>query len=336
MAGKSVTHAGHQPPSDQTAPVDTPLRGILLITAGMVVFSAHDVIIRLLSGDYSAMEIMFIRGLVALLPIALFVHWGGGFSSLKVRHPFINLLRGGLMVCAYTSYYMALAAMPIAEVTAIFFVSPLIITLFSVLFLNETVGFRRWVAVSVGFAGVLVIVQPGAEDLDPAAFLPLIASLAYAGSVILTRRIGRTQSGASLAFYAMLIFVAVSGLAGAVMGDGGYADDSHPSLDFLLRAWVMPGGRDMLLLVIIGLIAGFGFYCLSQSYRIAPASVVAPFEFVAMPLAVLWGIAVWSEYPPMTTLIGIAMIIGSGIYALHREAVRDRHLSTGRGVRLRL
>ena len=98
----------------------------------------------------------------------------------------------------------------------------------------------------------------------------------------------------------------------------------------------MPGPRDMLFLAAIGLIAGFGFYCLSQSYRIAPASVVAPFEFISMPLAVLWGIAVWGEYPPMTTLLGIAMIIGSGIYALHREAVRARPLSTGRGVRLRL
>ena len=85
-----------------------------------------------------------------------------------------------------------------------------------------------------------------------------------------------------------------------------------------------------------GLIAGFGFYCLSQSYRIAPASVVAPFEFISMPLAVLWGIAVWDEVPPMTTFIGIVIIIGSGIYVLHREAVRKRHLSTGRGVRLRL
>ena len=332
MVGKLATHAGHEPAGF----VDSPLRGILLITAGMAVFGAQDVIIRLLSGDYAAMEIMFIRGLVALLPMALFVHWEGGFSSLKVRHPFINLLRGLLMVCSYTAYYMGLAAMPIAEVTAIFFVSPLIITLFSVLFLGEVVGGRRWAAVTVGFVGVLVIVQPGAEGLDPAAFLPLAASFTYAGSVIITRRIGRTQSGASLAFFAMLTFIAVSGLAGVTMGDGGFANDSHPSLSFLLRAWVMPGARDMLFLAAIGLIAGFGFYCLSQSYRIAPASVAAPFEFIAMPLAVLWGIAVWNEYPPLTTLLGIAMIIGSGVYVLHREAVLKRHLSTGRGVRLRL
>ena len=332
MARKLETHAGHEP----AVLVDSPLRGILLITAGITVFGAQDVIIRLLSGEYAAMEIMFIRGLVALLPLAMFVHWEGGFVSLRVRHPFINLLRGLLMVCSYTAFYMAMAAMPIAEVTAIFFVSPLIITLFSVLFLGETVGLRRWSAVIVGFAGVLVIVQPGTEGLDPVAFLPLVASITYAGSVIITRRIGRTQSGASLAFFAMLTFIAISGLAGGIMGDGDFADDSHPSLSFLLRAWVMPGARDMLFLASIGLIAAIGFYCLSQGYRIAPASVVAPFEFISMPLAVLWGIAVWNEHPPMTTLLGIVMIIGSGVYVLRREAVRKRHLNTGRGVRLRL
>ena len=332
MAGKIITHAGQAPEGLD----DSPLRGILLITAGMIVFGAQDVIIRLFSGEFGAMEIMFIRGLVALLPMALFVHWEGGFASLLVRHPYINLIRGLLMVCSYTAFYMSMAAMPIAEVTAIFFVSPLIITLFSVLFLGETVGFRRWAAVIAGFIGVLVIVQPGSESLDPAAVLPLIASCTYAGSVIITRRIGRTQSGASLAFFAMLTFIAISGLAGAVMGDGAFANDSHPSLSFLLRAWVMPGVCEMLLLGATGLIAGFGFYCLSQSYRIAPASVVAPFEFISMPLAVLWGIAVWDEVPPMTTFIGIVIIIGSGIYVLHREAVRKRHLSTGRGVRLRL
>ena len=332
MAGKFGTHAGHEP----VGLVDSPLRGILLITAGITVFGAQDVIIRLLSGDYAAMEIMFIRGLVALPLMALFVHWEGGFASLRVQRPFINLLRGLLMVCSYTAFYMSMAAMPIAEATAIFFVSPLIITLFSVLFLGEAVGLRRWAAVTAGFAGILVIVQPGAGDLEPAALLPLAAAFTYAASVIITRRIGRTQSGASLAFISMVIFIAVGGLAGAVMGGGAFANDSHPSLSFLLRAWVVPGVRDMLFLGAIGLIAGLGFYCLSQSYRIAPASVVAPFEFISMPMAVLWGIAVWNEVPPLSTLLGIVMIIGSGIYVLHREAVRKRHLSTGRGVRLRL
>ncbi len=316
--------------------IDSPVKGILLITAGIAIFSIQDIIIRLLSANYPALEIMFIRGLVAIFLIGALVYLEGGFSTLRVRYPFINVVRGLLQVFSYTAYYMAMAAMPLAEVTAIFFVSPLIVTLFSALFLGESVGLRRWSAVLAGFAGVLVILRPGASMLDPAVFLPLAASLTYASSVIITRHIGRSQTGASLAFIAMVIFIAVSGLAGSLMGDGRFANDSHPSLDFLLRAWALPDGLDLLLLGTCGLIAAFGFYCLAQGYRIAPASVVAPFEFIAMPLAVLWGILVWGEYPSLATLLGILLIIGSGIYVLNREAVHNRHLSTGRGIRLRL
>lgn len=316
--------------------IDSPGWGIFLIAAGISIFSIQDIIIRWLGSTYPALEIMFFRGFVAMFLIGLMVHLQGGFSTLRTRHPLLNIVRGLLQVSSYTAYYMAMVAMPIAEATAIFFVSPLIVTLFSALFLGESVGIRRWSAVLVGFAGILVIVRPGAGVLDPVALLPLLAAFTYATSIIITRRIGKTQTGASLAFISMAIFVAVSGLAGTIMGDGSFANDSHPSLSFLLRAWSAPEGRDVVLLGACGLIAAIGFYCLAQGYRIAPASVVAPFEFVAMPLAVLWGILVWAEYPPSTTLVGIMLIVCSGIYVLNREAVHNRHITTGRGVRLRL
>ena len=316
--------------------LDAPLKAIAIVTVGVVIFSIQDVIIRLLSGEYAATQIMFIRGLVAIGPILLIVIWEGGLRSLRIEHPFLNGVRGLLMVSAYTAYYMSMAALPIAEVTAIFFVSPVIVTLFSALFLSETVGPRRWVAVLAGFAGVMVIVRPGARALDPAALLPLAAAIAYALSIVITRRIGRTQTGSSLAFVAMGIFIIVSGITGAIIGDGGFADVSHPSLAFLLRAWAMPDTRDFLLLAACGLISAFGFYCLSQGYRIAPASIVAPFEYIAMPLAVVWGMVFWRETPALNTLFGIALIVCGGLYALHRETVRKRPLTTGRGIRWRL
>jgi len=320
-------------------PVDAPVKAIALVTFAILIFGIQDVIIRFLSSDLSAMQIMFVRGLIAIIPISLFVYWEGGIPSLAIEHPFLNGLRGLLMVVSYTTYYMSLAALPIAEVTAIFFVSPIIVTLFSALFLSETVGIRRWGAVVFGFLGVLVIVRPGANSLDTAVALPIAGALTYALSLIITRRIGRTQTGSSLAFVAMGIFVIVSGTAGAFIGDGNFAgtpDEVHPSLAFLVRAWVMLDIRDGLLLVACGLISACGFYCLSQGYRIAPASVVAPFEYVAMPLAVLWGLIFWHEIPTVHTLVGIVMILGAGLYILSREAARKRPLSTGRGLRLRL
>jgi len=315
---------------------DTPTLGIVLIVVGISVFSVQDIIIRLLSDGYSAFEIMFIRGLVALGPMAFLVRWQGGFSTLRTGRPFLNTVRGLLMVCSYVMFYMSMTIMPIADVTAIFFVSPLIITALSVSFLGESVGPRRWAAIFIGFIGALFIVRPGSEAMNAAAFLPLMASFTYACSIMITRRLGRTQTGASMAFYAMVLFVVISAAAGLAFGDGSLATETDPSLGFLLRGWALPPPRDMILLGACGLIAACGFYCLSQGYRVAPAIVVAPFEYVSMPLAVIWGLAIWGEIAAPSTFLGIALIVSSGIYVLRRESIRGRRLSTGRGMRIRL
>ncbi len=329
-----MSNIAGSPTSDEW--VDTPITGIVLIVVGMSLFSVQDVAIRLMSGNLSAVQIMFLRGALAIGPMAMLVWLRGGFPSFRTRRPMLLAARSFLMVVSYVLYYLAMAAVPIADVTAIFFVAPLITTLFAIAFLGEVVGVRRWAAVGIGFAGVLVILQPGNGTLEPAALLALAASFSYAGSIMITRRVGRTQCGASLAFYGMLGFVVLSGIGGTVFGDGTLAGNDHPSLEFLLRGWVMPQTEDWLLLGLCAAIATCGFYCLSQGYRVAPASVAAPFEYIAMPLAVIWGIAVWDEVPAVTTFLGIALIVGSGFYVLHREHVRARKINTGRGIRLRL
>lgn len=315
---------------------DAPLRAIGLIAFGMSIFSLQDVMIRQLGETYPASQIVFVRGLVALVPMAVMVYASGGFATLRVRRPGLNILRGILTLACNVFYYMALVAMPIAEATAIFFLSPLIVTLCSALFMGEPVGARRWAAVAVGFAGILVMLRPGSGLLQPVAILPLVAAVAYAASSLMARSLGKSQTGASLAFSAMLVFVVGSGVCGLLIGDGRFAASDHPSMAFLLRAWTLPDIGDGILLMVCGLIAAVGFFCLAQAYRTAPASTVAPFEYVAMPLAILWGILVWSEIPSAMTLLGIGMVIGSGIYTLRREARRNRLLATGRGVRSRL
>lgn len=315
---------------------DTPLRAIALVAFGMSIFSLQDVLIRHLGDTYPASQIVFVRGAIALVLMAAMVYVSGGFSTLRMRRPTLVILRSILTLACYTFYYMALVAMPLAEATAIFFLSPLLVTLCSALFLKEPVGLRRWSAVAVGFIGILVMLRPGSGLLQPVAILPFLAAITYAASSLLTRVIGKSQTGASLAFTAMSVFVVGSGICGLLFGDGRFAASDHPSVDFLLRSWSHLSLHDGLLLGICGVIAAVGFYCLAQAYRSAPASTVAPFEYVAMPLAIMWGFLVWSEMPAPTTLFGIALIIGSGIYVLRREAVRNRPLATGRGIRLRL
>jgi drug/metabolite transporter (DMT)-like permease len=241
--------------------------------------------------------------------------FAGGLTVLRTRRPVIHLVRGLCVVTANMCLFLGLAALPLADATAIFFVSPLIITVFSVIFLGETVGARRWAAIAVGFLGVLVIV------------LPVAAAFFYATLHVLTRKIGGTESAPTMAFYIQLTFLVASVLIGLGLGDGRFAGPGHPSLEFLFRAWDWPATQDYPVLILLGITGLFGGLFISQAYRLSEAAFAAPFEYVAMPMAILWGVTVFGTWPDATAWIGIALIIGSGLYLLLRETVREEPLA---------
>jgi drug/metabolite transporter (DMT)-like permease len=206
---------------------------------------------------------------------------------------------------------------------SIFYSAPLFMTALSGFLLGEHAGLRRWSAIAVGFIGVLVIMQPQG-DLSLAAILALGAAVTYALSAIMSRRIGETDSAESMAISASLLYAVLAGSAGLAFGDGILSGTGRPEVDFLLRAWAWPGMGDFLLFCVCGLVAAVGFTCLAQAYRVAPATAVAPFEYASLPWAVLWGWAIWSEIPSSTLLVGIVLVVGSGIYVFRREAIRAR------------
>ena len=314
----------------------SPLRGIAYLVFGLILFSVQDLIVKLLSGGYPAHEIVFIRSVVAMLPILVIVHIEGGFARLRTARAPILILRGLCGFVCFTLYYLAIAALPLADAVTLYYACPLFVTALSGPVLGESVGLRRWAAVLVGFAGVVVMVGPTGGGFDPAMLLAVAAACVYAGMIMMTRRYAKSASGSTMSFYAMLTFVCASGLSGLLIGDGRFSagsEGTHASLAFLLRAWIWPDGFDLLLLAACGLIAGVGFYCLSQAYRIGPASVVSPFEYSSLPWAVLWGFLFWSDLPGPATVVGVALVVGSGLYIIHREGVRDRRVVRGRSLR---
>jgi drug/metabolite transporter (DMT)-like permease len=302
--------------------LDRPLSGISYVVAGVTVFSVQDVIIKWLSGDYPVLEIVFVRSLVALVLLFAVAGLRGG-GRLRVSRPFQQVVRALLMFLSYTTYYLALAALPLAETVSIFYSAPLFMTAFSGFLLGEHAGLRRWSAIAVGFIGVVVIMQPQG-DLSLAAVLALGAAVTYALSAIMSRRIGETDSAESMAISASLLYAVLAGSAGLAFGDGILGDTGRPEVDFLLRAWAWPQMGDFLLFCVCGLVAAIGFTCLAQAYRVAPATAVAPFEYASLPWAVLWGWAIWSEIPSSTLLVGIVLVVGSGLYVFRREAIRAR------------
>ncbi|MFT5114002.1 MAG: drug/metabolite transporter (DMT)-like permease [Parasphingorhabdus sp.] len=309
------------------------LTGILCVITGMLVFIGNDSSIKYLSGDYPIHQIVLVRTLVALCITLIITQFEGGLSALKTRRPWLHAIRGMLIVIANLTYFLALAVMPLAETMALFFVAPLLITMASALILREDVGIRRWIGVGVGMVGMLVIINPGSDTLQLAALLPLIAAVCYTGMQVLTRVMAATDRASAMAFYIQISFLVVSTILGLTMGDGRFAGHENASLEFLFRAWKWPNQHDALLMGVCGICVGLGGYLVSQGYRLAQASIVAPFEYVALPWGMAAGFVIFGEIPTMQSFVGIALIVGAGLYVLKRESIRGRKRPRGYGIR---
>jgi len=301
------------------------LLGIFCVVGAVTTFSSQDVAIKWLSGDYPLHQIILARASVALMfTLGVLVPLEGGLRILRTKRLTMHLLRGLAVVIANMTFFTGLASLPLAEATAIFFVAPLFITVLSIPFLGEKVGLRRIMAVLVGLAGVAIMVRPGGDTFQWAAILPLAAALAYAMLQIMTRKLGMQEKAATMAFYIQLTFVVVCATIGLVAGDGKFAGSDNPQLEFLFRAWVWPNQTDWLIMVAVGFSSGIGGYLISQGYRRSEAALVAPFEYVALPMAVFWSIMVFGDWPDAFSFAGIALILSAGLYTFYRETVRGK------------
>jgi drug/metabolite transporter (DMT)-like permease len=292
----------------------------------MFSFSINDVGIKFISDDYALHEIVMIRSVTAIIFMyVLFVPFTKNFTLFKTKRLGMHLLRGLCIAVSNMFYFLGLSALTLAEATAIFFVSPLLITVFSVVFLKETAGIHRWGAVIVGFIGVLVIIRPGNGGFVFASLYPIGAAMGYAALHMITRKIGRSESGLTLSFYIQFTFVLVCIAFGLAIGDGRYAGQDDPSLEFLFRPWGPIAPEHWPILAIVAASAASAGYFISQAYRIAQAALVAPFEYVALPLSVFWGFVIFSDIPDLTTFLGMALILASGLYVIWRTNVRKVH-----------
>ncbi|MEM7439213.1 MAG: DMT family transporter [Pseudomonadota bacterium] len=297
--------------------------GIFCALGASLCFSLNDVSIKFLSGDYPLHQIVFARAAVALTITLIFIMpFEGGFAALRTRRPFLHAFRGLCVVVANSTFFAGIAVMPLADVTAIFFVAPLFITALSVVILKEVVGLRRWTAVAIGLAGVIIVVRPGGASFTSVAILPALAALAYAGLQVMTRKMGLSERASTMAIYIQLTFLFVSGGLGLALGDGRYlvsAGDSG-ALQFFLRPWVWPDTEDLWRMAFLGVLSACGGYLISQAYRGSDAALIAPFEYSSLILSVCFGYLIWAEVPLMTTWLGIALIAGSGIFIAWRES----------------
>ncbi|MCT4684015.1 MAG: DMT family transporter [Roseicyclus sp.] len=312
-------------------------RAILFILLGMLCISVNDMGIKLLSGDYPLHQMVFVRSGIGLAICLALLRAEGGVALLRTDRPLLHGLRAGLIVTANMLFFAALSVMPLGVATALFFVAPLFITLLAIPVLGEPVGRHRMGAIVVGFVGVGVMMAPGVDwgEIGRASLLlPVLAAACYAGMQVLTRKLGARSAASAMALYIQSAFLLVSLGFFVVAGDGRFAEGvQHPAAVFLLRAWVWPAAGDWWLFGLLGVMSGAIGYCLSMAYKLGTASVVASYEYVALPLAIFWGWVIFGEVPRPVVWLGIALITGAGLYVFARERAQDRALASARPIR---
>ncbi|NRG19837.1 DMT family transporter [Rhizobiales bacterium] len=299
------------------------LRGISLMTGAMLLIPLMDIVAKYLTATLPPLEIAFGRFAFQAIFAFLTAAIGPGLSALKTSRPLPHLLRGLFLAGATVLFFTALKYMPVANAIAIFFVEPMILTALSAIFLKEQVGLRRWLAIFIGLAGAILIIRPGIAEFGPAAVLPLGTAFLFALYLLLTKRLSGEGSMMSIQF--------TTGIGGALLlGSMAAAAVVFNVEDAIFKAPPLPA---LGLMAVIGAISFFAHGLIVRAFAMAPASVLAPFNYLEIVSATIFGYLVFADFPDAITWYGIAIIVGCGLYIAHRERVNRQEIAQARGSR---
>jgi drug/metabolite transporter (DMT)-like permease len=280
------------------ARVQNALAGIALTALSFFVFAGGNAIGKWVESDIPVGETLCVRSAVTLLLLVPFLRRRDFRIAQAVGHPWLHVLRMAGTVIDSSSYYFAMAALPLADVSAIYLASPIYVTGMSALFLGERVGWRRWTAVVVGFAGVLIALRPSGAGLSAHALVAVVGSLFFSMSLVATRRLRGAPNIVLVTSQTVALLVATLATA---------------------AAWVWPTPAQAGLLALLGVVTMAGFLLMYHGLQLAFASVVAPFQYSSIIWAVVLGYLVFGDVPGSATLTGSAVIIGAGVFIVWRE-----------------
>ena len=310
-----------------TASANRPTVPLLMLLGGLFLFSIQDVLISDLTKRYPVHEIVFVRSLVNIWPLILLSFAFDQGKNMQITKFWQLFLRGGLLSLSYTAYYLALAGLDFAQATSLYFTAPLFITFLSWVTTRVPIGWRRLTGVIIGLVGVVFIVKPGVGDIPLLPALMAVASaFFYALSALMTNWLGRTESTTVQSVTFVIMNLIIGALFWAIFGEGWAVDHAPEGLEVLLKAWAWPTRTDVLIMVGIGLGSAIGFIMLTAAYRNLEPSFAAPFEYCLLGYNLLWGLLLFRQVPDALTLVGIAIIVSSGLFVLYREGERRQSL----------
>lgn len=290
--------------------------GIACVEAGMLLFVVQDGLMKLLLGEFTVWMLILTRSIVTIIVLTPTILVLGGPHRLITPLWPLHLARAVLFALGFSLFYTAFPFMGLAEVTTIFFAAPLMTAVLAAIFLRETIGVHRIAALTFGFLGVLIAMAPTSDAFQWIAVLPLICALTYAISQVIARRIGDRETTLTTGLHT----IALAGLLIVPMGYGvNQLFDLGESFHHLRWDWQLPAADRLHLLVLLGAVGMVGYMLLSRAYQIANASLIAPFDYTYLPFATAMAYVVWNEVPAWNTMVGMALIVGGGVYLGYRE-----------------
>ncbi|MCK1389667.1 DMT family transporter [Bradyrhizobium sp. 1] len=274
------------------------LAGIGLMVLSIFMFSFGDAMGKFLVGTYSVGQLLFLRACAALL-LLLPIIWRQRQDFVHMERPWLQLIRVTLSTLEVAAFFIATVYLPLADVITYYLAGPIFVTAMSAVFLREKVGWRRWTAILIGFCGVLIALRPSAQTISLPALIALGGSLSFATLMLITRSLRKTPD----------IVMASSQFIGTFL------------LGAVLSAfhWVPPSPGSLVIFALAGVISVTALFCVNRSLKLAPASVVVPYQYSMIVWAVIFGFIVFGDVPEIATIVGAAIIIGAGFYIYLRE-----------------
>ncbi len=273
-------------------------------------FSIMDVIVKW-SDDYPVGQVLFFRGFFGIIPLLFLIPKERYFDFYKTARPILHFKRCLAGLIALISIFIALRNLPLATVVSISFAAPIFTTIFSIFLLNEKVGLYRWLAVIVGFIGIVIISEPGLSSLNLYYIYPVIFCLGLSYVAIAIRKLSSTEPVWLISFFFSFAIMILSFFS-------------------FYQRWIMPNFLDLFLLSMIGILGGLANLWLSQSYKLSEVSLVTPLKYLALVFAIIFGYFIWDEVPTSKTLIGATLVILSSIIIFKRENTLKKNLSVTR------
>ncbi len=308
-------------------------KGIILILIAMMVFSVQDGIMKHIFNFVSLYEVYLIRTVVSFILILIFLILTKKPIVFKSQYPILTLFRVILFFFGFSSFYISLTVLPLGTATALFFVTPFLITIFAYFFLKEVIGPRRWSAIAVGFVGVYITLNPDFSNFNYLSLLPILCAFCYSLSMIIIKKTSDKDSVYTQTFTFYIGAIIFSIIFYFVIGDGKFNTTEHPAAQFIFREWFVDIENSILFMVATGVTATVAFLLLFSAYSIASPAVVSPFEYSILLWSPLIGWIYFNEVPSLSTIIGILIIVSSGVYIFLREKAQDQSIVTDKPLR---